>query len=560
MLYLTLLKDFFRRYQGFVIFILVLFLILICDALFSLIFPSNDAPLIQLIFTEKEGSNFDFAPEVWLGVLGLVIGTLIIVISIASQSTPKLIDLYIKDRISLLYVWFLTLASAHNIVLQFYAAAGAQYRESSILLNTYFFLPLAVLFAIPYILYILRYTKTSNVIEKIFRENVFLIKKISNPSSHRLFLTTSIRERIHAELFESMNQLDDLLQYVEFKEPKGDILNKMGDSVRLYISQKNKYPDSFYEISDKIKEDISFKTMRGQMEDLIESKTFYEQKVFRLWGNAYIDLINEGSFDLASLCVYEQYETGKVAIECNDSSLIYSTIVRFNTFLRFGIKQGLRHGEIRNLYNAIFHYTEFIALLVDARKEECIDQACAFLKIYGTEIYKHSQKEGSFTFLVDVFAWELKKILILLSEKNFEKDFQEKILDLLLEMDNPPDVDRDNLGQKRIINDGVRVLQVGIALYYLSIKNSFFCEKIIDDILEDAYYLGDDIKIAVESSCNKIRVFGPGFWEDTDRGNTNIYYAPNKEFIPEFLELFGQKLDALKASGNEKNNMQNTPE
>ena len=41
--------------------------------------------------------DIGFAPEVWQALLGMVLGTLILVISIASQSIPKLIDLYMRD-------------------------------------------------------------------------------------------------------------------------------------------------------------------------------------------------------------------------------------------------------------------------------------------------------------------------------------------------------------------------------------------------------------------------------------------------------------------------------
>src|SRR5882757_1678507 len=56
------------------------------------------------------GENVDrntiinYAPEVWLALLAFVFGTLIIVISIASESTPKLIDLFVKDYKSRYYI------------------------------------------------------------------------------------------------------------------------------------------------------------------------------------------------------------------------------------------------------------------------------------------------------------------------------------------------------------------------------------------------------------------------------------------------------------------------
>ena len=95
----------------------------------------------------------------------MVLGTLIIVIAIAAESTPKLMDLFVKDWISLIYVWFLIIASLHAIVIMYYYEPLG--RISSVILNSYIYLFFASIFAVPYIFYILLYSKTSNVVATI---------------------------------------------------------------------------------------------------------------------------------------------------------------------------------------------------------------------------------------------------------------------------------------------------------------------------------------------------------------------------------------------------------
>ena len=100
------------------------FFILIGVVLFDIIFDNFlFQPYVSLVetlsgvqpgkFTEVD---IGFTPEVWQALLGLVLGTLILVISIASQSIPKLIDLYMKDLPSLLYVWFLIVCGGHALL------------------------------------------------------------------------------------------------------------------------------------------------------------------------------------------------------------------------------------------------------------------------------------------------------------------------------------------------------------------------------------------------------------------------------------------------------------
>jgi hypothetical protein len=547
--YFTLLAgrlyNFYDRFRSPIILTFIAILIIVMDQLFNHIFPAGNSGLIKLVTTDKRQTGIDFAPEVWLSLLSLVLGTLIIVISIASQNTPKLIDLYIKDRISLVYIWFLASCVAHNLWLQFFLSSNDISHMGSIFLNTYIFLPIALLLSIPYIFYILLYTKTSNVIEKIFSLNIKNLMKLKHQSYYALLNKPNIKSWYQYRMMEALNQLDDLLAFVAFKEPKAAIIEKIGQTIQAYIGIKKQINPAFFLLSDQSKSDISFKTLTNQFSEIEETQTFYEQKAFRLLGNSYFKFIEENNFDLASLCVSQLASCGNTAVDYGDEQLLKLILVRFNTFLRFGIKHGLNNSEARNIYNAVFHYRLFINKLIETNNQKYIRQSCNYLKIYGTEIFKHSQRDAAFTFLVDVFSWEMRQILISLNESNTEDTFQEEILDYFLQMDNPPDIQRDKIGQTRIINDGVRIMQIGLALYYLRTEKMGFVDKIITDILDDYRHLGKDFVFAVESSCHKIQMFGPTFWEDTDRGNANLYYAEEKDYIPAFLEKFKGKLEEV---------------
>ena len=76
--------------------------------------------------SNPDAIDLTFAPEIWGGVLAMVLGTLIIVIAIAAESSPKLMDLFVKDWLSLIYVWFLILASLHAVLIMFYVAPSWQ--------------------------------------------------------------------------------------------------------------------------------------------------------------------------------------------------------------------------------------------------------------------------------------------------------------------------------------------------------------------------------------------------------------------------------------------------
>ena len=536
------LDSFFRKYQSGLTFLFVLLCVFLADIFFSTVIPANKIPVLESFLKSQSRLIIDFAPEIWLTLLGLVLGTLIIVISIASQSTPKLIDLYISDQTSLLYVWYITSGSVHNLFLQIELVNNQAYKVN-ILLNTYVMLPIALLLAIPYVLYILRYTKTSNVIEKIFADNIVRLERLVHPANQVLLENPKTVASYQHRLFESLNQMDDLLEYVSFKEPKGDVINKMGETIRSYIKIKDQINPTFFKISGSIRNDVSFKTMTGQFDDIEKERTFYEQKGYRLFGNAYLKLIDKDFFDLASLCASELASCGKATIEQKDDPLINATIIRFNTFLRFGIKHGLRNGEARNLYNAIFHYSEFINNMVNSRFLQHTKKSFFYLKIYVSEIYRHSLKEPSFAFLVDVFTWEMKKILVQVSKNELPISLQEELLDIFLQIDNLAGYDQD-IAHKRRFNQNIRLFHIAMALYYLRVDKKSLVEAIIEDILEDHQYIGgEDLGQDIIGICKRLETSSPTFWEDTDRGNSNLYFSEDKEFLPNFINMFNEHLN-----------------
>ena len=155
--------------------------------------------------------------------------------------------------------------------------------------------------------------------------------------------------------------------------------------------------------------------------------------------------------------------------------------------------------------------------------------------MYGTEIFRHSRVSPAMTFIVDVFAAEIKKLLILVHDQAWDLELQDAVLSELLKIDSPPELNKEELDKGAIINNRVRVLQIGLALFYLKNGVDQFVLRIIKDVLDDLEVLGEEVfELMITNVSNELKFSGPTFWEDTDRGNLNIYYAPYSSEIDEF--------------------------
>ena len=536
------------KYRTLISFIIVFFIIILTDIIFYINFSFVTEFLYDnysITISDHENIDLGFAPEIWGGVLAMVLGTLIIVIAIAAESSPKLMDLFVKDWLSLCYVWFLIIASLHAVVIMFYV--GPLGRVSSVILNIYVYLFLGSIFTLPYIFYILLYSKTSNVvstISKIIKNFIYNMKKplISSSMNHDIEIVSEYQK----EIMGSLDQLDDLLAFTEFKETQTDIIREISSVVQLYIKEKSFFSSNFFNLTPIIRSNATFRTYtESQYKDMASDKTFYEVKVFRLLGNSYVKMIQNDRFDIASLIPAELVDIGKTCLKVNDNTILDNVNIRFNTFFRMAFKHAIKNNEPRNLYNLAFHYSNMIQAYIEEERVDMAKYCYDKFKFYANDIYKNAISNPALYFIVDTLTFELRKCQVLIHEKKWNDEDQMALLKLILQLDKPPGFSKENV-DKGILggNNGTRRIQIGLALFYLSIKKHDFASAIAEDYLDDlAYFDEKTFKTIVNTQCFLLSIFTPTFWEDTDRGNFNIYFAPEKNQIEPFKELLFSLMD-----------------
>jgi len=536
------------RYRTFITFLMVLIGVLASDILFHVYFQSIVNFLegqFGIVLSDHKSIDLGFAPEIWGGVLAMVLGTLIIVVAIAAESSPKLMDLFVKDWLSLTYVWFLIIASLHATVIMFYVEPLN--RVSSVVLNTYVYLFIASIFTLPYIFYILLYSKTSNVvttISGIIKSFIFNLKK---PSIHSAMNNSiEVVEEYQKEIMGSLDQLDDLLAFTEFKETQTEIIRQISTIIQIYINEKPGFNPNFFHLTSTIRANATFRTYTDiQYQEMAETFTFYEIKVFRLLGNSYIKMIENDRFDIASLIPAELVDIGKTCIEMENNTIMDNVNIRFNTLFRFAMKHAYKNNEPRNLYNLSFHYSNMIQEYVTADRADMVKYCYDKFKFYANDIYKNAEGNPSLYFIVDTLTFELRKCQVLIHEKGWSNEDQMDLLKLILQLDKPPGYSKDGV-DKGILggNNGTRRIQIGLALFYLSVGKRDFATAIAEDYLDDLTYFDEkSFKAIVNTQCFLLSIFGPTFWEDTDRGNLNIYFTPEKDQLDSFKELLFELMD-----------------
>ncbi len=494
-------------------------------------------------FLQNLGANPDwsqldvgFAPIVWLSFFAIILGSLTVVISFAAQNVPKLIDLYMDHWPSLLFVWWSAACLVHTLTLKVLAEGGIQIIPS-LVFNFHVLLAVSLVIGFPFVLSILRSTKTSNVIEILLNGGYSKINLLAAKGSAG---TISLHEqaKIQYELFEELNQLIDLLVYVPFKEPKAQVIEGIGALLRHYVKLKPKIPELFFKVDERIQDDISFRTMKNLIAEVEKTRTFYEQKSFRLIGNVYNVFLDAGEFDLSTMCVEQLSQVGKTAIACDDQELIEVITVRLNTHFRFALKHSQNHNEPRNLYNLVFYYGQFIGYLMEYKHVGRIKTCIGYFVFYAQQCFNAIQRAKSLAFILDVLAFEMQKLMLKIYQENWDRELQEEILQKFLVFDNFQDMDKNFAVQFFSQNHGIRLLHIGLALFYLNQQEDEFALKIAKDTIQDMDLMGETLFNKTMSTIYaRLKFSGPTFWEDTDRGNMNIYYTPYQDEMSSFKKI-----------------------
>ncbi|MDP7046795.1 MAG: hypothetical protein QGF14_06675 [SAR324 cluster bacterium] len=477
-----------------------------------------------------------FAPIVWLSFFAIVLGSLTIVITFAAQNVPKLIDLYMDHWPSLLFVWWSAACLVHALSIKVLSEGGIQIIPS-LVFNFHVLLAVSLVIGFPFIFSILRSTKTSNVIENLLNGSFSTINILAAKGSDGK-ISAHEHAKIQYQLFEGLNQLIDLLVYVPFKEPKAQVIEGIGALLRHYVQLKPKIPDSFFMIDERIHDDISFRTMKSLMSEVEKTRTFYEQKSVRLIGNVYNVFLDTGEFDLSTLCVEQLSQVGKTAIACDDQELVDVITVRLNTHFRFALKHGQHHNEPRNLYNLVFHYGQFIGYLMEYQQVDRIKTCIGYFVFYGQQCFNAIQRAKSLAFILDVLAFEMQKLMLKIYQEKWDRELQEEMLQKFLVFDNFQDMDKNFAVQFFSQNHGIRLLHIGLALFYLNQQEDEFAEKIAKDTVQDMDLMGATLfNKTMTTIYARLQFSGPTFWEDTDRGNLNIYYTPYQDEISSFKKI-----------------------
>ena len=481
----------------------------------------KDGPLGQL---------FDYDPQTMQNALGSlaqviasVLGIAITVVSIvvqlaATRYTPRVADLFFRDRINIGVMGFFVIACVESVWVSF--AVRNDYVPQATVTLTIVTSSASLLLLVPYFAYVFDFLDPQKVIARIGQQT--LDRATSSDASAR---RQPVTER-QAQAVSGLAHLADVAVNAVGQKDKVIASEASAALRRLlvdYQTRKESLSPEWFSIGAPLRADPDFVALADDvLDDLGRSRIWLEWKGLRqireVFGAA-LDSLPE----MAHVVAIDTRYVGEAALSAA-SREVFALVVKFmNTYLR----STLNARDVRAAYNVLNQYRQLAEALL-AAPEDVDRWSSATLVEIATHFkyYAGLARGNGLGFVTETAAYDLCGLCEVASVH--QADCQDRLLAIFLQVDHAPETPAEERALR-----GVRKAQAKLASYYLSTGETARAQAIVDDMA------GESAERLRSIRDEMLAVTTKDFWEVVDRGaNFDYLPEPRKERLRQFFARF----------------------
>jgi len=485
---------------------------------FSALFPAKAEAITAVL------GNFSQAT---VGVLGLVITVVAIVVQLAAQRyTPKLVDLFLKDKINIGYFLLMVTTNIYTSILAYSAMDPLVLYYSGLGVLTLLVVNLVLL--VPYFNYVFLFLTPGNIITIIRKNAKGAMERVTvqaKGAAARNGVSGAEMRRMQTEVANSMEQISDislssvsqmdrnvaLLSIRSLKDVMVDhLLIKRRMPTRWFIPQKEHFP--------AISSDF--------LQEIAVTRTWVEVKGFMDLELIFKMCIKEMP-DGVSAVANSAKIVGLYAIRLKDAQVLANVIQFFNTFLRHAVNDR----NPKALYNLFYQY-RLLAQEVLAVDQPLAERICFYFKYYG-----QTAQQYQIPLILITAAFDLSNLLQRAYEMNVPN--LQTLLNTFLELDDNPATQANEFDLR-----SVRKAQLLFASFLLSKGDATIVLRIFQDLKAEP----KQRMMAIRKEM--LAVKDRKFWEVTDRGVDFFYLDEDQKkhlevFFTRYMEPHWVELERL---------------
>lgn len=453
--------------------------------------------------------------QIIAAVLGIAITVVSIVVQLAAtRYTPRVADLFFRDRTNLAVMGFFVVTCIDAIWVSLVVEHGNVPRATVI--ATVLIVTFSLLLLIPYFSYVFDFLDPEKIIARIGQQTLQQALAAARGSGR----STEARKR---QVLASMEQLADIAVNAVARKDKviaSDAVAALRSEVVEYLPRKARLPASWFAIGDVTRDNPDFVALApDSLAELAEARTWLEWKALRQMLTVYGEGLKELP-EMAHVVAIETRYIGEAALTVADASVLGIAVKFMNTYLR----AALNARDIRTAYNVLNQYRQLA--------ETELRRATATAVAGASEIARHFRyyarlaHELALDFVAETAAYDVSALCELASDLG--SPAHDDLLASLLDIDKGADTP----AQEKSLR-GVRKAQAKLAAYYLLRDRPHLAARIASDMAVEPVDRLRSIRDEMLSVTAK------AFWEVTDRG-TNFDYLdePRKARLKAFFDGF----------------------
>jgi hypothetical protein len=490
--------------------------------IFSLILNPTQNDVVEILLANA-GS------QIIIGLLGIVMTVVAIIVELAANRyTERVIDLFVKDKVNIIYFVFISSTSLYLMIVLFLSRSNKI--PTLLTALTSIFIIVCIITLVPYFIYVFRFLEPSNIITKIEME---ILKSTKHARRIVPIKKEILRKKIEIYQEHTVKGIDQLTDIIMNSIEKKDYLlatnciKSITNFSLDYLSLKHedKFYDEWYKPSNFVRyNNADFVTlMDDSFKIIINEKTWVEQKLLRQLKTAFTESINKAR-DLCTFTAQCFYIIGKKTVDLDDARVSKLVIKFFNTLIRATFNEK----DVKTCFNLLNQYRLFGEYIIKKNNDYLLLKIVNYFKYYGLLAVENF----NLPFILETIAHDICD----LSKKAYTNGLDKKgeILNALLTIDDTFEKDKRKSSLR-----GILKAQIILAVFYLSInkkETKIKARKIFNDILIDIDSRSDGYE-RIYMIIKELKYLKADFWEIIDRG-LNIDYVPaeQKKYLNDFKD------------------------
>jgi len=475
--------------------------------------PASDWITPQIQHQEALAGFVSTLAEVLAGVLGFTISAVAIVVQLSAERfSPKVTELFLRERTNWLTILFLILA---NLVSVWTTLAFAfDPLPFALLVMNLLLGSMAFIILIPYFIFVLDFLQPNSIIASLEQQVKRGMQQRFDPKTARTQIPHA-----HASCLSALGEFRSIAISAIQQRDQAIILGcleSLRDLALFYGVYKAELPEAWFHLTPPIYKDSEFISVdAAKLREIEAQKIWLEVKILRQYQGILTNslAVSAETCTLVGICTRE---IGEQALDLGHTAVIHLVVKFFNTYLRSIIN----HRDIRAGYNIIKQYRLLAEQALLQGYDDTALEIAQHFRYYSLIAYK-----ASLYFLCETFAYDLGHLVQTCF--HVADQVHRQLLDIFLKIDQDPESEQQEQSSR-----GVRKSQVKLAAYYLSQGNPELAHLIFHDMQHEPYS-------RVQIICEELLATTEDFWEFTDRGESFYYLEPALHpYVQEFFSWF----------------------